>query len=360
MSTRPSPISATVDFDAEGVQHGFLKLPISVDESAWGAVMIPITVVANGEGPTALLTGGNHGDEYEGITALLKLASSLKAEDVRGRVIIVPMMNVPAAEAGKRTSPLDGGNLNRSFPGDPNGGVTSQIADYFSRVLVPMCDVALDLHSGGRTLDIVPFAAAHRLDDLAQEDASLAGAIAFGAPYAMMMFELDATRLYDTAVESQGKIFVTTELGGGGTSTPQSLAVTERGVHRFLVHYGLLAGKPSESDEAAPAEPMTYLDMPDASCYVQSEHAGLLELTVALGDTVAHGDVIARVYDMTRTGAEPVVYHAERDGVLIARRFPAKVGMGDTIAVIAEVVESLARASSHGGETDAPLSPRAE
>ena len=89
---RPSPISATVDFDADGVQHGFLKLPISTDESAWGAVMIPVTVVKNGEGPTALLTGGNHGDEYEGITSLLKLSSTLKAEDVTGRVIIVPCM----------------------------------------------------------------------------------------------------------------------------------------------------------------------------------------------------------------------------------------------------------------------------
>ncbi|WP_110655328.1 N(2)-acetyl-L-2,4-diaminobutanoate deacetylase DoeB [Salinicola halimionae] len=345
-SQRPSPISATVDFDAQGVQHGFLKLPISIDTSAWGAVMIPITVVANGEGPTALLTGGNHGDEYEGITSLLKLASTLKAEDVRGRVIIVPMMNTPAAEAGKRTSPLDGGNLNRSFPGDPNGGVTSQIADYFTRVLVPMCDVALDLHSGGRTLDIVPFAAAHRLDDLAQESASLAGAVAFGAPYAMMMFELDATKLYDTAVESQGKTFVTTELGGGGTSTPQSLALTERGVRNFLVHYGLLKTGLVEGELEKPTEPMIYVDMPDASCYVQSEHSGLLELTVSLGEMVEQGDVLARVYDMSRTGAEPVEYRAQRDGVLIARRFPAKVGMGDTIAVVAEVVESLERAQS--------------
>ncbi|WP_303854564.1 N(2)-acetyl-L-2,4-diaminobutanoate deacetylase DoeB [Salinicola salarius] len=343
---RPSPISATVDFDAQGVQHGFLKLPISVDESAWGAVMIPITVVANGEGPTALLTGGNHGDEYEGITSLLKLASTLEAKDVRGRVIIVPMMNTPAAEAGKRTSPLDGGNLNRSFPGDPNGGVTSQIADYFNRVLVPMCDVALDLHSGGRTLDIVPFAAAHRLDDLAQENASLAGAVAFGAPYAMMMFELDATKLYDTAVESQGKTFVTTELGGGGTSTPESLAITERGVRNFLLHYGLLKTGLIEGEIEKPTEPMIYVDMPDASCYVQSEHSGLLELTLSLGDTVEKGEVIARVYDMTRTGAAPVEYRAQRDGILIARRFPAKVGMGDTIAVVAEVVESLERAGS--------------
>ncbi|GAB2802766.1 N(2)-acetyl-L-2,4-diaminobutanoate deacetylase DoeB [Halomonas shantousis] len=335
---RPSPISATVDFDAEGVQHGFLKLPVSHDESAWGAVMIPVTVIKNGDGPTALLTAGNHGDEYEGITALLKLSSELTAAEVKGRVIIVPMMNQPAAQAGRRTSPMDGGNLNRSFPGDPDGGVTLQIADYFTRVLVPMCDVALDLHSGGRTLDIVPFAAAHRLEDHAQEAASLAGACAFGAPFAMMMFELDAARLYDTAVESQGKTFVTTELGGGGSTTPERMAIAERGVRNFLVHYGLVAG-----EVEMPATPQVYVDMPDASCYVQSEHDGLLELEFALGDQVTKGDVIARIHDMTRTGTPPVEYRAGRDGILVARRFPSHIHMGDTLAVIAEVVETLER-----------------
>ncbi|ALM53444.1 N(2)-acetyl-L-2,4-diaminobutanoate deacetylase DoeB [Halomonas huangheensis] len=335
MSKRKSPISATVDFDAQGVQHGFLKLPISNDESAWGAVMIPVTVVANGEGPTALITGGNHGDEYEGITALQKLSCSLKAEDVHGRVIIVPMMNTPAAQVGRRTSPMDGGNLNRSFPGDPDGSVTEKIADYFTRELVPMVDVVLDLHSGGRTLDIIPFGASHVLDNADQQRAALEGAKAFGAPYAMVMFELDAAALFDTAVESQGKIFVATELGGGGTSTPQSLAITERGIDNFLIHYGLKDG-----EVEMPAEQI-YLDMPDASCYVQSEHTGLLELTLSLGDEVREGDIIARVYDMTRSGAEPIEYRAQRDGILAARRFPAQVNMGDTIAVIAEVVDAL-------------------
>ncbi|MBS8269447.1 N-alpha-acetyl diaminobutyric acid deacetylase DoeB [Halomonas litopenaei] len=335
MSKRKSPISATVDFDAQGVQHGFLKLPISNDESAWGAVMIPVTVIANGKGPTALLTGGNHGDEYEGITALQKLSTSLKAEDVKGRVIIVPMMNTPAAQVGRRTSPMDGGNLNRSFPGDPDGSVTEKIADYFTREMVPMADVVLDLHSGGRTLDIIPFGASHVLDNPEQQRQALEGAKAFGAPYAMMMFELDASALFDTVVENQGKIFIATELGGGGTSTPESLAITERGIDNVLIHFGLKDG------EVAMPETQVYLDMPDASCYVQSEHTGLLELTYALGDSIAKGDVIARVYDMTRSGAEPIEYRAERDGILAARRFPAQVNMGDTIAVIAEVVETL-------------------
>lgn len=333
---RPSPISATVDFEADGVQHGFLKLPVSTDESAWGAVMIPITVVGNGEGPSALLTGGNHGDEYEGITALLKLANSLKAGDVHGRVIIVPMMNVPAAQVGRRTSPMDGGNLNRSFPGDPDGSVTEQIADYFTRYLVPLVDVVLDLHSGGRTLDIIPFGASHLLDDKQLQRQAVEGAKAFGAPTAMLMFELDAAKLFDTAVESQGKVFVATELGGGGSTNPERMAIAERGIRNFLTHYDLIDG-----ELELPETPQVYVDMPDASCYVQSEHTGLLELTLALGDTVREGEVIARIYDMTRTGAAPVEYRAKRSGVLVARRFPSLVNMGDTIAVIAEVVDSL-------------------
>src|SRR4051812_15216910 len=69
-----SPISPTVDFDRDGVQHGFLRLPYSRDDSAWGSVMIPICVIRNGTGQTALLTGGNHGDEYEGPLALYDLA----------------------------------------------------------------------------------------------------------------------------------------------------------------------------------------------------------------------------------------------------------------------------------------------
>src|SRR3546814_18503081 len=58
-----NPISCNLDFDRDGVQHGHLKLPWSRDDSAWGAILIPITVIRNGEGPTALFTGGNPGDE---------------------------------------------------------------------------------------------------------------------------------------------------------------------------------------------------------------------------------------------------------------------------------------------------------
>lgn len=332
MSDVPNnPISASVDFSRDGVQHGFLKLPYSRDDSAWGAVMIPITVIQRGEGPTALLSGGNHGDEYEGPVALSKLAQSLGAGDVSGRIIIVPFMNTPAFHAGRRTSPIDKGNLNRSFPGKPDGTVTEKIADYFNRTLLPLADIVLDIHSGGRTLDFLPFAACHVLPDKQQQARCEAGMRAFNAPYSMRMLELDAGAMYDTAAERQGKVFVTTELGGGGSSTARSVAIAERGVRNLLMHAGILRGEVQLAESVM-------LDMPDADCFIASEHDGLLEMCRDLGDRVSRGEVIARIYDATRSGVAAVEYRAARSGVLAARHFPGLVQCGDTVAVIAEVV----------------------
>jgi len=90
-----NPISATVDFEKDGVQHGFLRLPHSRDDSAWGSIMIPICVAKGGKGPTALLTGANHGEEYEGPVALMELAQTITAAGLNGRVIIIPAMSNP-------------------------------------------------------------------------------------------------------------------------------------------------------------------------------------------------------------------------------------------------------------------------
>ncbi len=324
----PSPIVASVDFDRDGVQHGVLRLPYSRDDSAWGSVMIPIAVVRNGDGPTALLTGGNHGDEYEGPIALFDLARTLSAEAVTGRVIIVPAMNYPAFRAGTRTSPIDRGNLNRSFPGRPDGTVTEKIADYFTRVLLPLADVVLDLHSGGRTLDFLPFAAAHILPDKAQEARCFAAVAAFGAPWSMRLLEIDAAGMYDTTAEAQGKVFVTTELGGGGTARAETVAIARRGVRNLLRHAGLLAG-------AVEPAATRLLDMPSGDCFLFAEEGGLIEPCVDLGAPVRRGDPVARIHAIGRTGTPVVEHRAAIDGLLAARHFPGLVQAGDCVAVVA-------------------------
>jgi N-alpha-acetyl-L-2,4-diaminobutyrate deacetylase len=105
-----------IDLDACGKQHGQIFVPVSTDESAYGAVATSVTVISHRQGPSMLLVGGVHGDEYEGPILLSKLVHRLKLEMVNGRLIIVPALNIAALEEGRRNSPLDQLNLNRVFP----------------------------------------------------------------------------------------------------------------------------------------------------------------------------------------------------------------------------------------------------
>ena len=330
---RPSPITPSVDFDAKGVQHGHLRLPYSRDDSAWGSVMIPICIIANGDGPTALLTGGNHGDEYEGPAALFELAHTLDPAEVSGRIIIVPALNYPAFRAGTRTSPIDRGNLNRSFPGRPDGTVTEKIADYVTRHLIPLADIVLDFHSGGRTLDFLPYAAAHELPDKVQETRCFEAVAAFAAPYSMKMLEIDAVGMLDTTVEELGKVFVTTELGGAGTASARSIDIARKGSLNLLRHAGILAGSPD-------LQQSRWLDMPSSDCFTFAEDDGLVAFVRDLGDAVTAGEIIARVYPVGKTGLAPVDYRASIDGVLAARHVPGLIKAGDCLSVIATVTEN--------------------
>jgi N-alpha-acetyl-L-2,4-diaminobutyrate deacetylase len=327
-----NPIVPTIPYDEDGAHFGFLRLPVSRDESAWGSVMIPIAVIRNGEGPTALLTGANHGDEYEGPIALQALAHEIKPAEIRGRVIIVPFMNTPAFHAARRTSPLDGVNMNRCFPGRPDGSPTEKIADYFLHHLVPQADVVLDYHSGGKTLDFVPFAAAHLIDSAVQQDACIAAMRAFNAPYSMTLREIDAVGMYDTVVEEAGKTFVTTELGGGGSATARTAGVARRGVRNLLKHAGILSGEPEVG-------PSIDIDTTQGDCFHFCEKSGLLEVLVDLGEPVDKGDPLALIWPVDHVGGDPVAVQARNSGLLAARHFPGLIKPGDCLAVVASVVE---------------------
>jgi len=329
-----NPITATIDLERDGLQHGFLKIPHSRNDSAWGSIMLPITVARNGSGPGAILTGANHGEEYEGPIALHNLANNIDIDQVRGCVIIIPMMNYPAFQAATRVSPIDQLNMNRIFPGNPRGTITQLIADYFTSTLLPMCDHVLDIHSGGKTLEFLPFSAYHELEDKSQQKACEAATLAFAAPYYLSLIEIDAGGMYDTQAETMGKVFVSTELGGGGTTSPHTVEVASRGVHNFLVHAEIL-----DVESIAPDTASIKLDMQQDNAYVFSEHNGLLEPCVKLGDPVKTGDLIARVHATERTGSAPVEYIAKSDGIIMGRHFPSLIKIGDFMNVIARIVQ---------------------
>jgi len=331
---RKNPINASIDYEKDGIQHGFLRLPHSRNDSAWGAVMTPIMQIKNGSGPTALVTGGNHGDEYEGPVALFNFAGRTEFEDIQGRVIVVPAMNYPAFQAASRVSPIDGVNLNRTFPGRADGTVTEVLADYFSRVLLPMADYVLDIHSGGKTLDFVPFSVSHQLEDKQQQEKCRHAMRAFGAPYYVSLLEIDSGGMYDTQAEEMGKVFVSTELGGCGTTRVESIEIAKRGVDNFLIHAGILDGELQHGKERS-----ICLDMTGDDAYHFSKHSGLIEPCVNLGDHVKKGDLIARIHTIERTAVPPCEYHAQCDGLVIARHVPSLVKLGDCLNVVAAIID---------------------
>jgi len=192
----------------------------------------------------------------------------------------------------------------------------------------------LDIHSGGKTLEFLPFAAFHELEDKAQQAACEAATHAFAAPYYLSLLEIDAGGMYDTQAEAMGKVFVSTELGGGGTSTPETAEIGKRGVHNFLVHAGILEQQPILTEE-----PGIKLDMQQDNAYVFAQHNGLLEPCAGLGDAVQTGDLIARVYSTERTGDDPVEYRAASDGIILGRHFPSLIKIGDFMNVIARIVQ---------------------
>ncbi len=104
-----------------------MRVPHSVHRSAYGWIPIPIVRIKNGDGPNVLMQAGNHGDEWEGQIGLGNLIRAIEPKDIKGRLVILPSANFPAAMEGRRTSPIDEGNLNRSFPGDAEG--TNHAAD---------------------------------------------------------------------------------------------------------------------------------------------------------------------------------------------------------------------------------------
>ena len=78
----------------------------------------------------SIIEGGNHGDEHEGPIVIGELARDLDPGEIQGRLILMPANNVHAVIASRRTSPIDGLNFNRTFPGDPEGTITQQISAY--------------------------------------------------------------------------------------------------------------------------------------------------------------------------------------------------------------------------------------
>ena len=318
-----------LDLEAAGKQLGYLELSHSDNGNAFGIIPVPIAVIANGGGPTLLLSAGNHGDEYEGQVILRRLYAETEAEQVRGRIILMPALNYPAMLVDRRVSPLDNGNMNRSFPGRADGGPTAAIAQFFVQRLLPLAQAAIDFHSGGRMADYIPCAFVSTHPDLDITRRSLEMAEAFAAPYTYAIRGSDSPSSMDSHAQGAGVPMISTELSGGAGVSLDATRVGYAGLRRVMHRLGIL----DWSEPSAPRETQL-LDGIDGATTVMSPFTGIFEPFVDLGTEVAAGQAAGRVWALEEIDRPPEVLKFKSSGLVAVRRSPARVVRGSFVYVV--------------------------
>lgn len=333
-----SQLHSTVDFERPGKQHGHLCVPYSYNLGGWANLLLPVTVLNNGPGRTTLVMAGNHGDEYPGPVAILKLMRELRPEQIKGRIILVPALNLPAIQAGTRLSPLDGKNLNRSFPGKADGTPTEMIAHYLTTVLFPLSDIVIDIHTGGRTVDFIPCAHMHLVPDREQRRQMASGTLAWNSDLAFLYTDIAGSGLLPVEAERQGKIVITTEMGSGEPVSAAVHRLTQSGLRNVLVHFGQLEG--IEQTRSSLGKPPTrWVQALSRDDYRFAPETGIYETIVDLGAEVKAGQTVGLIHFIERPDREPAEVIAVSEGLLLATRGPSRVAQGDCVACIAHPVE---------------------
>jgi len=325
--------AASLDLERDGKRMMSLDIGSGSGEDA---IRLPVCVIRRGDGPGVLFTGGIHGDEYEGPIALMNLIRTLEADNLHGgTVIAVPFANPPAIAAATRTSPVDGQNLNRVFPGNADGTPTERIAHRITTELLPHVETHYDLHAGGVSHTFIPSVMFHKLDDASLQARTIAAMEAFRAPAGIMIKEFESEGMVDTTAERMGKVFGCCELGGAGMTTPEKIVITETGIRNLMIHLGIMHGEPRTPAWRGKRRTL-FLEALTYDRYVFARQSGIFEPLVDLEDRVEDGQPVGRIHMIGDPGGETATYHAPAAGIVYSRHAFGRIERGRRIALVAE------------------------
>lgn len=325
-----------LDFESHGRRDYFVKLEHT---TLWAHHFFPVTVIVgpNAErGKGLLAIGSTHGDEIEGPVAIAHLLRELRTEDVLGRIILVPVLNVMAFKANRRETPDDGVNLNRAFPGDPQGSITYRLADLVTQSLLPQVHTVLDIHSGGDVARFLPTTSFHWVADSDQRREIEETARGFGARFTMV-YQNQTPGLLTAMSEEMGKITVGTELGFGRAVQSDGVSVARQGVLATAIRQGLLKGEPP--DDNRPREEQILVDTSASDSSFLAPRDGLFEPTVEVGAKVSAGDRVGWLHDFDRIDEAPFPITAPHDGYVITQAWNAWVIQGQVISQVGKPLE---------------------
>jgi uncharacterized protein len=195
-----------------------------------------------------------------------------------------------------------------------------------------MVSFFLDLHSGGSSLDYIPFVSMRTSGDAALDARAMAALKAFGAPVGMVWAHTIDAGFAQTAALRHGLVSLGGEFGGGGSVSVEGVRIVDRGIRRFLVHAGCMSPD-ALSSEVPPATRV--VEVRNRAYFVLAPDAGLFEPFVELGDVVEAGRPCGQVHFVDNPGRDPVVAAFRASGTVISKRHFGRVERGDCVAHLA-------------------------
>lgn len=277
-------VGTGVELGRAGARESLDYVVAPLAGGAWLTVPVKILTGARPR-PRVVAVAGVHGDEAEGILALFDYWHECDPGELDGTVVLVPVANPLAFAAHARRSPVDGLDLNRTFPGRPDGTVSERLAHWLLHEIVAGADFLFTLHSWFATGSVVHYveypAGTSPLARQSREAGVAAGfrrLRASGWPDGALV----------SAANALGVPGLEAEIGGRGISTAENRAAYVDHLRRLLQHLGVLRGVPPPN----PA-PEFY-----GRAHLTAPASGLLRRRARLGDVVASGMCLATIHDL--------------------------------------------------------------
>ena len=231
-------------------------------------------------GPTLLVTAGVHGAEYASIEAAVRVMGTDPLA-LSGTLVVLPIVNPPAYWARSiYINPIDGKNLNRCFPGRPDGSYAERLAHWLTTTFIARADAYLDLHGGDLVEALEPFSIAP-----AGDEAALALGRAFGLPHLTVS---DGQVMSIAAARQHGVPALIAEAGGQGLWPEEAISPLVDGVRRVLGHLGMLGAAP---------EPLPIQFHP-ALAWLSAPVGGLWYPAARVGEWVQAGQAVGLIRDV--------------------------------------------------------------
>jgi hypothetical protein len=272
---------------------------LKVGETPISPVEIPLGLI-NGydKGPTLCVTAGVHPAEYPGIEAAIRLYKNTDPKKLKGKLLIVPVVNMPGFAIGAAyVNPIDDINTGRAFPGDKNGSITYQIAYTISDELISKSDCRLDLHGGDAPeLLMHPGFPIYRTTGVKSVDETAeAVAKAYGTKYVWCHDTPPEKPFTDWRAQVPS---ITLESGGLGQYEEKWIKVHTEGIDSIMKYFGMLEGEPIKRDDQVKVTKTADLRV---------KRGGIFYPEAKPGDIVKKGQKLGEIRDLKGETLEELI-----------------------------------------------------